>query len=140
MSDKMSDTMQDPTSIDTYFGNDTATFGDRVTAAREARGLSQIDLAKKLGVKLKTVRGWEEDLSEPRANKLQLMAGLMNVSLVWLLTGEGEGVADPGEGQPLPSEASELLVEMRKTRREIGHLVDHMGVLERRLVAAIKEQ
>jgi len=90
----VSDTVTD------WYGADTATFGDRVAAAREAAGMTQKQLAKRLGVKLPTVRGWEEDLSEPRANKLSMMAGLLNVSIVWLLTGEGEGGVPPrGRGR-----------------------------------------
>src|SRR5690554_4232762 len=72
-----------------WYGLDMATFGDRVAAAREAAGMSRKQMARRLGVKLGTVRGWEDDLSEPRANKLSMMAGLLNVSIVWLLTGEG---------------------------------------------------
>lgn len=116
-----------------YFGNDSATFGDRVVAAREAQGLSQQALAKRLGVKLKTVRGWEDDLSEPRANKLQMMAGLMNVSIMWLLNGEGDGLIEPGSSEPIPEDVKDILLDLRRTRAEIGRLADHVGVLEKRL-------
>ncbi|GFE63637.1 helix-turn-helix domain-containing protein [Litoreibacter roseus] len=116
-----------------YFGNEAATFGDRVVAAREAVGLGQQDLAKKLGVKLKTVRGWEDDLSEPRANKLQMMAGLMNVSIVWLLTGEGDGLPDPEAEANMPADVKELLLELRRTRAEFARMTDHLGGLEKRL-------
>ena len=78
---------------DYWYGEDVATFGDRLAAARHYAGLEQGEFARRLGVKLATARGWEDDLNEPRANKLQMMAGLLNVSVVWLLTGEGEGVS-----------------------------------------------
>ena len=123
---------------DGYFGNDTATFGDRVTAAREALGLTQELFARKLGVKLKTVRGWEQDLNEPRANKLQMMAGMLNVSIVWLLTGEGEGVRDVEEGA-LPADMAELLVDLRRTKSDMQGLADRMGRMEKRLQAMLKE-
>ena len=58
--------------------------------------MSQSKLAKRLGVKLKTLKGWENDVSEPRANKLSMMAGMLNVSLLWLLSGEGDGPAAGG--------------------------------------------
>jgi DNA-binding transcriptional regulator YiaG len=45
-----------------WYSNETATFGDRVAGAREALQLSQNELAKRLGVKVKTVRGWENDM------------------------------------------------------------------------------
>ena len=78
-----------------WYSNDIATFGDRVAAGREALGLSQKQLARKLGVAAKTVDSWEHDISEPRANKLQMLAGILNVSMPWLLTGEGDGVPHP---------------------------------------------
>ena len=73
----MSDTSQNSG----YYSDDAATFGDRVAAAREAIGLGQSDLARRLGIKEKTLRGWEEDTAEPRANKLQMVAGILNVSM-----------------------------------------------------------
>ena len=44
-----------------YYGEDIATLGDRIAAGREAIGLTQKDLARRLGVKLKTVQSWETD-------------------------------------------------------------------------------
>ena len=60
---------------DGWFSDEQATFGDRVAGARDAAGLTQDQLAEKLGVKPSTVRDWEDDVSEPRSNKLQMMAG-----------------------------------------------------------------
>ena len=51
---------------DGWFSEETATFGDRLAAAREAAGLSQSGLAGKLGVKRNVIAGWEDDLKEPR--------------------------------------------------------------------------
>ena len=70
-----------------WYDPEATTFGDRMTGAREASGLSQSELAKRLGVKVKTIRAWENDQSEPRANKLQMLAGLLGVSIMWLLSG-----------------------------------------------------
>ena len=82
-----------------WYGPEAATFGDRVAAAREQTGMTQAMLAKRLGVRLSTLRGWEDDLSEPRANRLSMLAGLLNVSMMWLITGEGEGVDAPEAGE-----------------------------------------
>lgn len=118
---------------DAYFSNENATFGDRVAAAREAQGLSQEDLAHKLGVKLKTIHGWEDDISEPRANKLVLLAGVLNVSMRWLLTAEGEGLVAPEDEVELTGDMRDLMIELRRTKAEFGRLTDHLGVLEKRL-------
>lgn len=121
-----------------YFGNESATFGDRVYAAREAVGLDQAALAKKLGVKLKTVKAWEDDLAEPRANKLQMIAGLMNVSVMWLLTGEGDGLSGPADTSDLPEDVNGILIEMRRARAESQRLTDRIGLLEKRLSEVVR--
>lgn len=133
------DTEQDWPSDVGYFSDEAATFGDRVAAARGALGLSQSDLCRNLGIKLKTLRAWEDDLSEPRANKLQMLGGVLNVSIVWLLTGEGDGLDGPVEDEePLSKDATDILLEMRSLRTEYGRLNNRLARLEKRLRGALK--
>jgi len=132
MADTIAEDLTDETKVD-WYSEDRATFGDRVTGAREAMGWSQKELAKRLGVKLKTVAGWEDDLSEPRANKLQMLAGILNISLVWLLTGDGEGVNEPQDNTPLPADVKGLLTELRQLRGKMKENIDQLGRLEKRL-------
>lgn len=113
-----------------WYSNDTATFGDRVAAAREARQLSQKALARHMGVAVKTVEGWENDVSEPRANKLQMMSGVLNVSIPWLLTGEGQTFEHDVEPA---QDIAELMTELRALRVEMLSTADRLGVLEKRL-------
>ncbi len=123
-----------------WYGADTATFGDRVAGARDALGLSQPDLARRLGVKVKTVRAWENDLSEPRANKLQMLSGVLGVSLMWLLNGEGEGLNGPVEEEAsLVPEVRALLLEMRQIRAEVDDAADRLARVEKRLRTALME-
>lgn len=116
-----------------WYSEEAATFGDRVTGAREALGLSEDALARKLGVKLKTVRAWEGDLAEPRANKLQMLAGILNVSIMWLLTGQGDGLHEPADDPVQESDLADLLVELRSVKAELGRASDRLGRLEKRL-------
>lgn len=116
-----------------WFSEERATFGDRLAAAREAAGLSQKGLAKRLGVKARTITSWENDTSEPRANRLQMVAGLLNVSLMWLLTGEGDGVDPPGTEPPLSQDARSTLLELRELRAEIDDAAKRLARLEKRL-------
>jgi HTH-type transcriptional regulator, cell division transcriptional repressor len=122
-----------------YFSDVSSTFGDRVAAARRAMGLDHDRLTRKLGIKLKTLQAWEDDVSEPRANKLQMLAGVLNVSIIWLLTGEGEGVNDPweqDESQNADTGASEMrvvLAELHQIRMEYNRLGDRFSRLEKRL-------
>ena len=121
------------TATEDWYSDERATFGDRLAAAREAAGLSQKELAKRLGVKSKTMAAWENDLSEPRANRLQMLAGLLNVSLMWLLNGEGEGVEPPGVEPALTHDARQVLLEMRELRGDIDDAATRLARLEKHL-------
>ncbi len=121
-----------------WFSNETATFGDRLAAAREALGMSDQDLARRIGVKLETLRNWEQDLAEPRASKLNRLAGVLNVSFRWLLTGEGEGVELGGRPASGP-DAVHLLTELRELRSEMVAQAEQLGRLEKRLAAALRQ-
>ncbi len=120
-----------------WFAEDAATFGDRLAAARGAQGITQKALARRLGVSLKTLEGWENDIREPRANRIQMLAGVLDVSISWLLTGEGQGVS--GETEAESVQMSELLQEMRMLRAEMQRSVARLGVLEKRLGQAADE-
>lgn len=122
-----------------WFSADTATFGDRLAGAREAAGLEQKSLAGKLGVKQAVIAAWEEDLKEPRANRLQMVSGILGVSMSWLLTGEGEGPDAPEDDGPLTSDLLDLLAEMRALRSQMAQSGEKLGRLEKRLRAALKD-
>lgn len=115
-----------------WYAPEIATFGDRMTAAREAAGMTQEALAKRLGVKKSTLRSWEDDLSEPRANRLSMLAGLLNVSMMWLINGEGEGVENP-DAETMPSDLSEIILEIREMKSELHRKAEQLARLEKRL-------
>ena len=121
------------TANDDWFSEERATFGDRLAAAREAASLTQKGLAKRLGVKAKTISAWENDVTEPRANRLQMLAGLLNVSLMWLLNGEGEGVDPPGSEPALTHDARAALLELRELRGDIDDASHRLARLEKHL-------
>jgi transcriptional regulator with XRE-family HTH domain len=56
--------------------------------------LTTSQLARRLGIKTETLHDWETDRSEPRSNRLLTLAGVLNVSPTWLLTGAGEAPID----------------------------------------------
>ncbi len=106
--------------------DDGDTLGGRIVRARDALGLSTAQLARRLGVKTATLAEWENDRSEPRANRLCNLAGILGVSTMWLLVGRGEA---PTEDEPLAQEAEML-------RTEIAHLSQEALALSRRLSEA----
>ena len=121
-----------------WFGPDKATFGDRLVAAREKSNLSQQDLAKRLGVKNSTIKSWENDNSEPRANRLSMLAGLLNVSITWLISAEGSGIEDPIRSHELPDDLQDSLKELTALRISLIDVADRIRILEKKLRASGK--
>ena len=60
-------------------------FGDRLAAARETAGLTQVQLAKKLGTTQRVVTYWEREPVALRADQLASLADTLNVSADYLL-------------------------------------------------------
>jgi len=121
-----------------WYDPEFATFGDRLAAARDASGMSQEVLAKRLGVKLATLSKWEDDMAEPRANRLAMMSGLLGVSISWLLTGAGEGLDNPGLDTDDDS-PQKLLLELRELRASFAARGEQLGRIEKRLRKLIAE-
>ena len=59
------------------------TLGARISKAREQSGLSLTTAAKLAGIKRETLKSWEVDASEPRASKVNMLAGILGVSVTY---------------------------------------------------------
>ncbi len=123
-----------------WFSEETATLGDRLAGAREAAGLTQEMLAQHLGVKHVTIEAWENDLKEPRANRLQMLTGHLGVSLRWLLTGVGEGPDAPADGATMDKDVEAILADIRKVRVDMAKSATKLGQLEKRLRGILRGQ
>lgn len=121
-----------------WYSQGSATFGDRVAASREQSGLTQKELARRLGVRTSTIRNWEDDLSEPRANRLSIMAGILNVSMMWLINGQGEGMDSPPDTGEVTPDMRAILNELREIRADMVSRVEQMARLEKRLRQVMK--
>ena len=126
------------TDENSWYSNEAATFGDRVSAARDALGLSQADLARKLGIKQKTIQAWEDDVSEPRANRLQMLSGILNVSIMWLMNGDGEGVSPPSDDAEPAADVTAVLTEIRQIRSQMTQNAERLAQAEKRLRNLLK--
>lgn len=71
--------------------HDADTLGGRILRARDMTGKSIEEIAAHAGVTAETYAEWENDRSEPRANKLTTLAGILGVTPIWLMSGIGEG-------------------------------------------------
>jgi len=99
---------------------DGDTVGGRILRARCALGLSVKDVAWRLGVKMATLNAWERDRSEPAAHRLLNLAGLLNVSLSWILYGVGSAPND----SPAPREAATAQIDrLRALHAETGQII-----------------
>ncbi len=117
-----------------YFNETVATLGDRLEAAREAKGLTVESLAEKLGVDAGTLEAWENDADAPRANRIQMLAGLLNVSIVWLISGEGNGTTRVAETFERPTAINDALGEISQLRATLSGALEKLEKLEKRLL------
>ena len=61
------------------------TLGTRIAELRKQRGMTQLDLAEKMGVTDKAVSKWERDLSCPDINSIPNLAEILGVSVEELM-------------------------------------------------------
>ena len=106
------------------------TLGGRIVYAREAAGLTGNEVASRLGVAVKTVANWENDRTDPRSNKLSLLAGILGVSPTWLLAGQGaaprDAAANRGNGR-LEDEVERIKKEATRLLQRIDSLGDQIA-------------
>ena len=115
--------------------------GGRIQKAREARGLTVSQLARRTGVLSKTLHNWETNRSEPRANKLQLLAGLLSVHPLWLLNGEGSPLelnvmVNTDETANLQGKVDRLLELHKQSSRLMFEIQSEVMRLQGNIVAA----
>ena len=114
---------------------DTDTLGGRLSRARDASGMTAAQFARRLGVKSSTVQAWESDRSEPRANRLSMVAGLLNVGLPWLLYGVGDAPHDDPRNDAitlLRGQFEKLRRLHEETGATIGRIEEELLRLQRR--------
>ncbi len=105
------------------------TLGGRIVYAREASELTTSQFARRLGVKTATLQGWETDRAEPGPNRLVTMAGMLNVSPTWLLTGAGESPIDTLN----ETELMHIRGMVERLREQALTMVQELEQLENRL-------
>lgn len=81
-------------------------FGEKIKAARKAVGMTQKQLAEKIGVANTTVSNWEKNANRPDPDQIELLCGLLNIAPS-ILFGEKESelIIPPGF-EPMPKTAT----------------------------------
>lgn len=86
------------------------TTGQKIAACRREKGLTQAELAKRLGVTRQAVSRWESDAAFPETDTLIALGRLFGVSLDWLLRYDGEErAADTGDARQEEGQAESSL-------------------------------
>jgi transcriptional regulator with XRE-family HTH domain len=86
-------------------------FGERLVTARQQLGLSQIQVAEKVGITQQTYAGWERRTTALRPENITQLAGALNVSVDYLLGQENErrhGGGPVGKARQIFEEVSHL--------------------------------
>lgn len=102
--------------------DDHDTLGGRLVRAREAANLSTEALAEQVGVTLETLEAWESDRSEPRSNRLTMLAGIMGVSPTWLLFGRGTSPSEAEISTDIEAIQTQLAV-LRQLHEQTGNSI-----------------
>jgi transcriptional regulator with XRE-family HTH domain len=111
---------EERTNIQMNTATATDTLGKRLIYARELCELTTAQLARRAGVQSKTMSQWETGKSEPRANRIMNLAGVLNVSPAWLLSGHGEAPEETAVSADISHLRDELkhLNDLQKTMAE----------------------
>ena len=128
--------MSSPTTEPTRPTADTVnTLATRIRTARQDADMTVSDVARRLGVNPATVQKWESGRSEPRSNKLILLAGILGASPVALLSGEEDATAaaapedaglDPRNVAMLRAQLVELQDQTARISHKIGTLLGRL--------------
>ncbi|OAT83724.1 helix-turn-helix domain-containing protein [Desulfotomaculum copahuensis] len=103
------------------------TLGDRIRAARKAKGLTQNQLAEALGLKDNAVSRYEKDTRRPDPDMLMKIACALDVPVGYLLDEPGES---PSDKLMVPPELQRTLDMARQLQPEQLEVVEElMGIL-----------
>lgn len=97
--------------------------GHRIKESRERKGVSQGELARRLGVSQPTISDWENGKTDPTVENMRTLAVELNVWFEWMATGRGakdyvQGVQEPRQEYrvqaDLPPDERDLQAVYRK--------------------------
>lgn len=106
------------------------TLGARISKAREQSGMSLTTVAKLAGIKSDTLKSWEVDASEPRASKVNMLAGILGVSVTYFLADEGhkgELESDVASTEEMLSALQEQFRDLQESQQQIRIELDKIG-------------
>lgn len=112
----------------------TGSFSERLRFARKRRRQSPAEVSRLLGVSESTFQRWESGKAAPRANRMPIIAGTLNVPMRWLMSGEGELDEPRVECASVPDrDEPELLEEVRSIKELTIRSAHRLAEIEMRL-------
>lgn len=75
------------------------TFGTMIATLRKENGMTQLELAEKMGVTDKAVSKWERDLSCPDVSSIPKLAEIFSISVDELMQVKEEGKEEAGQSK-----------------------------------------
>ena len=111
------------------------TLGERIAYYRGVLGLSQGELAEKLGVSRQAVSKWETDAGLPDLDRLIALSGLYSITLDELVKGAAPSPADGAQAAAFPPEAppaAEAAAEKAASsagQKTVGYILLGVGLL-----------
>lgn len=109
------------------------TLGERIAYYRGVLGLSQGELAERLGVSRQAVSKWETDAGLPDLDRLIALSGLYNITLDELVKGAAPSPApaDGAQAAAFPPEASPAAAEKPASggQKTVGYILLGVGLL-----------
>ncbi|WP_432702647.1 helix-turn-helix domain-containing protein [Lysinibacillus sphaericus] len=116
------------------------TLSERLVSLRESKGLTQVDVSEKLGIKRARYNAWEQGLSQPNIEMLKSIAGLYNISTDYLV-GKSEMVNAEIERMSIDSDIRVIqraALEMTPEQREKA--IEMWDVLFKDVISNAKKQ
>jgi len=110
--------------------DDAHHIGARLAKARTAAGLSQRGMADRIGVKESTIARWESGETSPRGHRVSKLAGMLGVSISWILMGRG---VEPA--RDTASDIDRIRLELDSVRARLDDVVNELAVLDQRLAS-----
>jgi transcriptional regulator with XRE-family HTH domain len=123
----LADFFAQPAAHDGLLDDTDVQIGQRIIEARVALDDSVDVVAERVGVTIETFEGWESGGLTVRANHLNRLAGVLGISLSWLIMGRGaEPMADS-------SELSRLRTDLAAALSRLDDVMNELTVIDQRL-------
>ena len=117
-----------------------ATPGSRIKLTRKQLGLSPQQLADRVGVTRKSLENWENDRCEPRGVKIMKLAGVLQVPMIWLLTGDTPPTSDQEPADQNATGIAQKLDRAVSMQRDLAALLIEVSADVTRLQRELDEK